>query len=324
VQQSQPAFSSPCFRPELLTAVAASNPKVHVAVVEDSRYGVAFLPFERDRFPVARPVFLTDYQALITPDPAAWDATAVLRACRLYAWDFSAMPAPRPRMKDARLIAAHRSPVMDLSRGYEAYRADLRARGNSLRNLENKARWLARDHGALRFVPRCRDRELLHRLLAWKAQRFTANDSYPASVVRPLETILACDREVFEGVLSALFAGDRPVAAHLGMRSGTTFHYWFGAYDPELSRYAPGLILLDFLARHAGEFGTRTIDLGPGGEKYKEYFENASIELWSGSVARPYVAAGRSALQLLGNAVRSSPALHRALRPVVRGWRKMV
>ena len=324
VQQSQPAFSSPCLRPELFIAVAASSPKVHVAVIEDDRRGLAFLPFERTRLPVARPVFLSDYQALITTDPAAWDATEVLRACGLYAWDFSAMPAPRPRMKDARLIAAHRSPVMDLSRGYEAYRADLRARGNSLRNLENKTRWLARDHGALRFVPRCRDRELLHGLLAWKAQRFTSNDSYPVSVVRPLEAALACDQDVFEGVLSALFTGDKLVAAHLGMRSGTAYHYWFGAYDPELSRYTPGMILVDCLARHAHEFGARTIDLGPGGEQYKEYFGNGSIELWSGSVARPCVAAGRTAVQLLGKAVRSFPALHRSLRPVVRGWRSKI
>jgi CelD/BcsL family acetyltransferase involved in cellulose biosynthesis len=80
----------------------------------------------------------------------------------------------------------------------------------------------------------------------------------------------------FAGMLSALYAGGELVAAHMGMRSRTCWHYWYPAFDPRLARYQPGLVLLLEMARHAADLGVTRIDLGAGDEHYKVRLANAS------------------------------------------------
>ena len=78
------------------------------------------------------------------------------------------------------------------------------------------------------------------------------------------------------------------------MISGATWHYWFPAYDANYRRYSPGRILLLEMIRSAAEFGVRYIDLGAGGEPYKEHVGNDAAKIASGSMELPsLVAAGR-------------------------------
>ena len=88
----------------------------------------------------------------------------------------------------------------------------------------------------------------------------------------------------FAGMLSLLYAGKRLVAGHFGMRGRFAWHYWFPAYDPEMAKYSPGLILLLKMAEHAPSLGVRTIDLGLGMSLYKQRLMNASVPLAGGSV----------------------------------------
>jgi CelD/BcsL family acetyltransferase involved in cellulose biosynthesis len=88
-------------------------------------------------------------------------------------------------------------------------------------------------------------------------------------------------------MLSLLYAGERLVAGHFGMRGRSVWHYWFPAYDPEVAKYSPGLILLLKMAEHAPSLGVRTIDLGKGMSLYKQRLMNASVLLASGSVELP-------------------------------------
>ena len=67
-----------------------------------------------------------------------------------------------------------------------------------------------------------------------------------------------------------LYAGDRPVAAHLGLRSDRVLAYWFPAYDPDLGRYSTGVALCLRMAEAAAADGIGHIDLGKGAARYKE------------------------------------------------------
>jgi CelD/BcsL family acetyltransferase involved in cellulose biosynthesis len=96
------------------------------------------------------------------------------------------------------------------------------------------------------------------------------------------------------------------------MRSRSVLHWWFPAYDPELGRYSPGIILLLRLAetlRGAG-VGGGTLDLGKGDAAYKSALMTHAAELREGRVAMP---------SLLAAAQRFFPP--RAVRRLERAWR---
>jgi CelD/BcsL family acetyltransferase involved in cellulose biosynthesis len=56
LQLADPEPASPFFRPEFTQAVARVRDGVFVAVVEDGRVPVGFLPFERARLGIGKPV----------------------------------------------------------------------------------------------------------------------------------------------------------------------------------------------------------------------------------------------------------------------------
>jgi len=123
-----------------------------------------------------------------------------------------------------------------------------------------------------------------------------------------MEAILAAQSESFAGMLSLLYAGDRIIAGHFGMRSRTDWHWWFPSYDPTVAKYSPGLILLLEMARHAASVPLRTIDLGKGQARYKDQFKNAAVPLAMGSVALPsWLNFRRVALRHLKSQVLSTP-----------------
>ena len=74
------------------------------------------------------------------------------------------------------------------------------------------------------------------------------------------------------------------IAAHMGMRSHSIWHYWFPAYNPRFSKYSPGLILLLKMAESAASLGLSRIDLGRGDEQYKSRLASGVITVSRGSV----------------------------------------
>src|SRR5204863_4610170 len=88
----------------------------------------------------------------------------------------------------------------------------------------------------------------------------------------------------FAGLLSVLYSGDQIVAAHLGARSRSVWHYWLPCYDRRLAKYSPGSLLLIEMAKSAESIGMRYIDLGQGLEEYKLRFMNGSIGIAAGSI----------------------------------------
>jgi CelD/BcsL family acetyltransferase involved in cellulose biosynthesis len=128
-----------------------------------------------------------------------------------------------------------------------------------------------------------------------------------------LHDIHRTQNEDFSGALSLLYAGDRMIAGHFGMRSDSVWHYWFPAYDAMLAKYSPGIVLLLKMIEHACEAGISTIDLGKGMSPYKKRFMNAQVDVSSGSVELPSWVyfkrtARRSARGLLVNLGLHKPA----------------
>jgi CelD/BcsL family acetyltransferase involved in cellulose biosynthesis len=166
--------------------------------------------------------------------------------------------------------------------------------------------------------------------MAWKSEqyrRIAAIDRFDRPwVVGLLEALHATHGAHFNGLLSAIYAGDQPVAAQFGLLSGDVYAGWVTAYDPRFARYSPGLVKLLRVAEELAALGVHTIDLGEGAAAYKERLKTHDILVTSGVVtARSMLAAAhrvsRNSAQWAGQAVYRHPRLYRATRHVRNAFR---
>jgi CelD/BcsL family acetyltransferase involved in cellulose biosynthesis len=285
----QPSFEGPYFRPEFTAAVAAVRRDVEVAVWEEQGRLAGFFPFQRSRFDVGHPVGgkMSDFQAFLVEEHASCSAAELIRGCRLAAWHFDHLLAEQS------LFASHHaavepSPYMDLSAGYSAYvETKLAAKSKTVSRVRRHARDLEKQAGPLRFELHEPTPAAFQWLLAQKSEQYQRTGAVDIFrfrwVVELLERIRDTQTPNFSGVLSTLYAGDSLVAAHLGMRTLRTLHWWFPTFDRAFSKGSPGLILLLRVAEAAAAGGVRRIDLGKGSEQYKSSFQSGATLVAGGS-----------------------------------------
>ncbi|MET9935077.1 MULTISPECIES: GNAT family N-acetyltransferase [unclassified Streptomyces] len=165
--------------------------------------------------------------------------------------------------------------MTDVGEGYAAYEAFLRVQSPDFpeTTLAKERRLARRTDGGVRFVFDERDPAALRTLVAWKSARYRRTgrrdrfaEEWINALVRRLHALRTPGRS---GVLSVLQAGERPVAAHFGLRSATVLSCWFPAYDPAFAPYSPGLVLHLRTAEAAAAAGIGTLDLGRGYAEYK-------------------------------------------------------
>ena len=288
-QAADENLRGPFFSPEYIRVAASARPEVTVAVLETPGQAPAFLPLHRDGS-IARPVGLraSDFSGVIAAPGYTWSPESVIRSCGLSGWDFTNIVTSDQTMQP-HFRAFADSPFADLSEGYEAFARDRSTSGSDLvKSVAQKARKMEREVAPMRFEAHVLDRRALTLLYEWKAaQRARTNtiDVLSTPWMREMvERMLEDNTDTFGGLLSVLYAGDQVAAAHFGMRSETVWHYWFAAYNHELQRYSPGLIILLEMLKAAPTLGIRTLTLGQGDEAYKLRFATGSTQLASGSV----------------------------------------
>jgi len=91
----------------------------------------------------------------------------------------------------------------------------------------------------------------------------------------------------FEGLMVSLYAGDRLVAAHFGVREDGWYHPWIGAIDPSLKAYSPGLVHQMEAIAAMTELGLRVYDLGASNDHWKQMFASDQVEIGSGLATAP-------------------------------------
>jgi CelD/BcsL family acetyltransferase involved in cellulose biosynthesis len=321
-QRAVPGLDNPFLSPEFAVAVAEESPRTRVAVLEDGTDIVGFFPFERHRLGVGLPVgaTLTDCQGLVHAPGVSWSPVELLEACGLTVWEFDHL-VDGQRPFESSVDERRPSPVIDLTDGYEAYDALLRQRSSRFtRDLPRRGRMLARDVGEPRFELADPDEELLSTVIGWKSAQYTRTGA-PDLFARPwlprlVHRLLATRNDGFTGLLSMMYAGDRPVAGHLQLRFDGVLAGWFPAYDPELGKYAPGLQHHLRTAQAAAAVGVEYIELGKGDEGYKSLLSNGSKTVGTGRVVRSRVVAGardarRAPVDGLREIVVANPVLYR-------------
>jgi CelD/BcsL family acetyltransferase involved in cellulose biosynthesis len=328
------ALDSPFFRPEFIQVVAAVRNGIKVALLEEAGAPVGFFPFQYGFFGIGTPVGgrFSDFHGVISRPGFVWRADELIRGCGLKVWDFNHLPTTQEAFRPFQVEVSD-SPFMDLSGGFEGYLAERARVGSQLpKKIQRAIRMAEREAGPMRFVLHTADPQVFRTLLAWKSAQYqrtkvlTDMFSFPWAV-QFLERILAHSGEAFAGLLSALYFGDRLVAAHLGMRTATALHYWIPSYDTEFGKHSPGLILLMEIARAAAESGVRRLDLGKGDDDYKARLKSGAIQLSEGAVVVNRLAGllrqtwRRTRTLVRDSAILSAPA-RVAMRwlPALRGW----
>jgi CelD/BcsL family acetyltransferase involved in cellulose biosynthesis len=165
-------------------------------------------------------------------------------------------------------------PRIELAGSYDAYLAGLP--GKLRQELLRKSRKLARDAGELELVQVPAD-EVVDHLDAFLDQ---AAESFPDKAgffrrpdmhewFRALAEEFAQD-DVFR--LHRLDVGGIPAAAAVSLVHDGTWGLYNSSFDPALSSFGPGMVLVPQLIARATEEGCRVFDLLRGDEPYKYRF----------------------------------------------------
>ena len=293
IQQSSPAYESPYFRPEFTQAVAAVRSDVEIAVFEEAGQPLGFLPFQRGKLGMGKPVGgkLSDYHGPLLRQGVQFDPREMVRQCGLATWDFDHLVGPIDAFQPY-ITLREGSPQIDVSAGYEAYvRARREAGSDSLVRTGQKARKLAREIGPLSFEHDCNAEEAFQTLRQWKSEQYARTGladvfSFPWTLELITRLREHCGEE-FSAPLSVLRSGNKLAAIALSLRSRGLLHVWFNAYNPELANYSPGLVFFVQLAEMAEKLGIKKIDLGRGSERYKTSLASGAVELCEGTVDCP-------------------------------------
>jgi CelD/BcsL family acetyltransferase involved in cellulose biosynthesis len=204
--------------------------------------------------------------------------------------------------------------TVDPRGGYEAWLAGRKRAGTDpARKPRARLKRVAEAHGPVTFASFSQDPALLDVMLAWKRDQFRATGQpdlldwpWEEQVVR---ATIARPDPAFEGRITAVLAGGRPVAAILALRSHARLHTWFPAYDPEFAAFSVGNLALLETLRTAAEEGITEVDFGPGSYAQKASFADGQRTIQQGFFGRSGVAC----------AVRAG-----ADRPTARRWPKTV
>jgi CelD/BcsL family acetyltransferase involved in cellulose biosynthesis len=290
MQRRLPHLDNPFLAPEFARAVGRFHDNARVAVLWRGPDIVGFFPFDRHRLGVGRPIAaeLTDCQGLVHVPGLELDAKDLLQSCGLSTFEFDHLVDGQPFFEPYTTARAA-SPVIDLSDGYDAYEAQLRQRSPKFsRTTRSKARKLAREVGDVHFEYDVRDRDALRQLMRWKSDQYRRTgrpDRFAQPwIVALVEHLLGADDAGFAGSLSMLYAGDRPVAGHFGLRTGKVLVGWFPAYDVGFAKYSPGLIQHLRMAQAAAAAGIQVIDLGKGSREYKDSLKSRELTVAEGRV----------------------------------------
>lgn len=337
IQTSLPDLDTPFLSPGFAQVLDRVRDGVRVAVVEENGLPVAFFPHQEHifglgaplgahgRLPISRPLGMSDHQGLIGSPGLQIDAAELVAACGLRCWSFDHLLAADDRFA-AHHVRVKDSPIIEVSAGAEAWAEQSRATGSQLvRELARKRRRLERELGEIRFVAHSRETEHLETLIRWKRAQYRRTgspDRFRQGWIGDLVRALHATPEVgVLGRLSVLFAGDRMVAAHMGLQSSRSWHWWLPSFDPAHGRNSPGQLLLLEMVRACESLGVERIDLGAGQESYKDRFSTGRVLLAEGRVGDlpPPAAAVQSARAAIG----SRPLVAESLRAAARVGRRL-
>lgn len=290
---AEPAFANPLLGPDFAQAVGAVLPQASVTVWRrPDNAPVAFLAHQKAQSGVVRPIAgpLSDYQALISMRGDRLDGAHLLSVAGFAAWRYTALIDPHGVFAAPGLThEAHRivldAPTDSAAAGYlETIRA---AGAKKFKNYRRLGHALEREVGELRMVAPDHSAAAFDQLMAWKREQLARTGVFnflgPAWTNLLLENMFARRDGDFRSLMMGLYAGDRLVAGHFGLRQGDYFHPWIASVDPEMAAWSPGQLFLTRAIEAMPSLGLRAYDLGPSHDHYKRPYATTQVLVGEGA-----------------------------------------
>ncbi|MCC9641453.1 GNAT family N-acetyltransferase [Rhodopirellula sp. JC740] len=293
IRSTRDEFAPPFFASRFAAAVNSVRGDVWVAVFRSSNDDpIGFFPFHRIRgvgLPVGR--FLNDAQNVIAARELSVDWSELAKAAQVRAFDLHAIVGGAPEWIDRYHLQTTKAFRADLGSDSESYLRNLQKEHRTIAKQGQKTRKLAREVGPIRLELDCRCPDILKQTIQWKRDQYQRThilDLFLPDWTRQLiqtlyENELSLDgipensplsehfaNDSLRGICSVLWAGDRPVATHIGTIERGRLHYWFPTYDPSFSKYSPGTALFTEIIRNASSHGIHCVDMGYGEQPYKQ------------------------------------------------------
>jgi CelD/BcsL family acetyltransferase involved in cellulose biosynthesis len=324
LRASNPALDSPYFHPGFAAAVAATRSGVGVIIGEDRLGAItSFLPVQLNKR-ACRPAGFpaVDFQGPVCAPGASYDVASAVAAAGASSYEFDHLLNGTEAFEPW-IFGRQESPYLDVTGGLEGYLSRASRSGKDkvaeARRLSRKAE---REYGPVRLTSDVADGALLDTVIALKRRQYaeTGARDYFSDLrhVELLHRLLRTRDTDFGGLLSAIYAGPRLLAAHFGLRAGPVLHWWFPVYDPEFARLSPGWLLLTAVIDAAPELGVERIDLGRGMDDYKRRAMTGHKLVCQGAVIRGPVrrrtVLGRRRMLAAVKSSRIAPALRRVVR----------
>lgn len=285
-----PEGANPFMSARFAQTVGRVRPDTRVAILRQQGERVGYFPFQQRPWGHGSALALgvSDRQGAVLHPQTRLDAQDLLRACSLSAWEFNHLGSDQ-RLFLPWAAGAFHSPVVDLTGGFTPYEAHLRTHARGfLKAARAQERRMNRHLGPLRFVFDQREPEALRTLLVWKSahyRRTGRRDPFKQQWISRLVHLLSAGTfPECSGLLSVLYAGDRPLAAHFGLRSRTVLSCWFPSYDRTVASFSPGRVLYLNLIEAAADAGIRLVDFGRGEAAYKNSFKTGDLTVHEGAL----------------------------------------
>lgn len=170
--------------------------------------------------------------------------------------------------------------LIPLPGSWDLYLASLDSKDRH--ELRRKLRRFRRDHPEARI--RSVTEESLERDLKLFVEMHRGAEGLKGHFMRPeIATFFERMAGVFMPLgslrLDFLEVGERPLASAFGFQFGDAYCLYNSAYEPELRRLSPGLVLVAELVKRSIEGGLRTFDFLRGPERYKYQLGSEAVPL---------------------------------------------
>ena len=288
--EANPDLASPYFRWEFTEIAARVSPNAAVAILSKRGRTIGYFPHQRRGSaiqPLGAP--MNDYHGVIAMPgeaPSLATVAALLNAPRLNvsAW---VGPSGAGELRETLMTVTPEE-------GFDAWYAERRQTwGKYFKDKERARRSLEAELGPIRVERGLTDPALLDQLIQLKRDQYARtgrHDIFACGWTRDLlHALMASKHEDFGASMAALWAGDRLTAIEYSLHAGDRYHFWFPAYQPELARCSPGILLTMDTMRLGCDAGFRVFDFGFGGEGYKKYFCNATQTVREAVILKPGV-----------------------------------
>jgi CelD/BcsL family acetyltransferase involved in cellulose biosynthesis len=302
LQGLTPSFASPLVGPDFARFVARYRPDSKVAIGFQDEVAVAFFAFHPAKNGYVRAIGapFCDYQAIVSDPKVPLNGEAYLSAAGISSIALSSLMDPHNLFDKTALevVEAHR---IDCNGDGPAFFESLRVANlkwsKNLRRLTNK---MDRELGPVRLVAHDTSAESYDIMMAIKVGQFyqtgVTNVLRPIWVQNFMRDLFNLRDPNFGGCMVSLYAGDKFVAGHFGVRQGDWFHPWIASTCPLSHPYSPGIIFLGEMVRQSDQVGLRVIDLSAGHGHYKNQFCRSPILVHAGVVgAKPQTAPNQGA-----------------------------